>query len=948
MIFRLAPRLLLLVLPLLLGGCALSGRGGPFAPSAPLPSDTTVVTGRLWNGLSYYVRRNAEPADRAELRLVVNAGSLLEDDDQRGLAHFVEHMAFNGTERWEQQELVNWLERVGMRFGPDVNAYTSFDETVYMLTLPTDTAGVLTTGLEVLHEWATAVVFDTVEINKERGVVVEEWRLGRGAGARMQDEHFPVLFRRSRYAERLPIGDPALLRSFDPRALRRYYDDWYRPDLMAVVAVGDFDPKEMERQIRARFSSLTPRMDARTRPSFPVPLGRTTQFTIATDAEATGTSVTVVSRVPSRKRTRVRDYREGIVESLYSGMMADRLNELTQRPDAPFLGVSSFYGSLVRPVDAYMLSASVADGGVERGLAAVLTEARRVARHGFTRAELEREKADLLRTWEQIHAERSKSTSAQFAGQYVGHYLYGGPILKLDTEFALHRALLPGIRLEEVNDRARAWLAVPDRTIMVSAPAKPEVVIPTRERLAVVVDSALRAPVEPYREDVSTAPLVARPPQPGRVVSERVVPETGITEWTLSNGVRVLLKPTDFREDELMLVGRSPGGASLVPDGNHLAAQTATAAVQVAGVGELSVTDLQKRLAGKAASVGTDLSELFEGVSGFASPRDAETMFQLVYLYLTAPRRDPQAWEAYRERARESVRNRSASPEAAFADTLTSILTGDDPRSRPLTPAAFDSISLDRALAVYRERFGDAGDFTFYLVGNLQPDSLRPLVERWLGGLPTAGRQETWRDRGVRPPAGIVRRTVRRGVEPKARTQLVFHGPLEFGRESLADLRVLAEVLELRLRERLREDLGGTYGVGVAAGGVNEPAPRYRFLVDFGSAPERLDELTRVVFAEIERLKTEGPTPAELAKVAEAQRRKREIDVRENHWWLMQMMSHDRLRWELGGIGAPSAAASAALSAPRVQAAARRYLDTSRYVQVSLVPEDAPAAAGTR
>jgi zinc protease len=940
---RSARLLVWLALVPLLAACAGAGRRDPYALARRLPADTGVVVGRLWNGMTYYIRANHEPRRRAELRLVVNAGSILEDDDQRGLAHFVEHMAFNGTRGFAKNELVDWLEKAGMRFGPDINAYTSFDETVYTLTLPTDTPRILATGLDVLEDWASGIVFDTAEVRKERGVVTEEWRLGRGAGARMQDQQLPVLFRRSRYARRVPIGDPETLRTFRVRELERFYRDWYRPDLMAVVAVGDFDAREMERMIRSRFFSVLPVKNARPRRVYPVPPSRETQFSVATDPEATGSSVTLVHKVPARTRATVRDYRDGIVESLYSGLMSDRLNELTQRPDAPFLGVSSFSGTLVRPVDAYMLSAEVADGGAARGLAALLAEAQRVARHGFTEGELAREKADLLRSWEQIHAERAKATSAQFAGQYVGHFLYGGPLLAEDTEYELHRRLLEGIALDEVNARARAWLRVPDRTVLVNAPRKPGLAPPSRERLLAVVDSVSRLVPAPYAETLSDAPLVEHPPTAGRVVSERAVPEAGVTEWTLANGVRVVIRPTDFREDEILMVGRSPGGTSLVPDENYLAARTATAAAQVGGVGGLSVVDLQKRLAGKAASVGTDISELQEGISGFAAPRDLETMMELVYLYFTAPRRDSAAWEAYRERARESLRNRGASPEAAFVDTLTRLLTRDDPRSRPLTAAAFDTASLDRALAVYRDRFADAGDFTFFFVGNVDTVALRPLAERWLGGLPSHGRRESWRDRGVDPPPGVVRATVRRGLEPKGRTQIVFHGPVQFGREAVVSLRALSALLEIRLRERLREDLGGTYGVGVAASVVRDPEPRYRFAVDFGAAPERLDELVRVVFSEIASLGRAGPTQDELAKVREEQRRQRELDLRDNNWWLMQLLAYDNNGWDLAGIAAP--ADPGAVTAERIRDAARLYLDPQRYVQVSLVPEDvAPPA----
>ena len=909
-----------------------------------LPNDTSVVVGTLPNGLRYYVRRNAEPPERAELRLVVNAGSILEDADQRGLAHFVEHMAFNGTRRFEKHEIVDFLESVGMRFGPDVNAYTSFDETVYMLSLPTDTAGVLDRGLDILEDWAGGITFDTAEVRKERGVVIEEWRLGRGAGARVSEKEFPVLFAGSRYAERLPIGDVETLRGFEVEALRRFYRDWYRPDLMAVVAVGDFDPGRVEAMIRERFGRLPARAGARPRTVFPVPGHAETRYSVATDRELASTSVSVLRMVPSRIRATRAAYREAIVESLYAGMLDDRLNEITQRPGSPLVGVSTYRGGLVRPVDAFYLSAQVPEGGAARGLAAVLTEGERAARHGFTAPELEREKADLLRAYEQMYAEREKETSAGYAGQYAGHYLYGGPLLTTATEYELHRSLLPGITVAEVDAVARAALARTGRTVLVSGPeATPA---PSPAALAAVVDSVSAAEVAAYTEAVSDAPLLARSPAPGRVVETRSTAETGVTEWRLANGVRVVLKPTDFKKDEIILAGRSPGGESLLPDSAYLSGVTAAAAAQVGGVGDLSIIDLQKRLAGKTAVAGIYLDDLGEGVSGYASPRDVETMFQLVHLYFTATRRDSAAWEAYRERAKAMLANRDASPEAVFGDTLTAILTQRHPRARRLTPEALDSVSLDRSLAVLRERFADAGDFTFYMVGAFDVDSVRPLVETYLGSLPSTGRRETWRDVGIRPPTGVVRRTVRRGVEPKARTQLVFTGPIEFNRRNVVVLRSLGEALEIRLRERLREELGGTYSVSVGGSAERDPRPQYRFVVDFGADPERVEELVRVVFAQIDSVKAMGIPEKDLVKVREAQRREREVALRENNYWLGALMTYDRYGWDPRQIPAPPL--SADITSDELRDAARRYIDTSRYVQVTLVPEAAaPAAAAT-
>jgi len=953
-------RALPLALAIVLGGCASAGsgaiapvdppepRGTPGETAAPafhLVGDTAVIRGTLPNGLTYYVRRNAEPRARAELRLVVNAGSVLEDDDQQGLAHFLEHMAFNGTRRFAEHEIIDYLEHVGMRFGPDVNAYTSFDETVYMLTLPTDSAGVLDTGLQILRDWATDVVLDSAEVEAERGVAIEEWRLRRGAGARVSDRQFPFLFAGSRYAVRMPIGDPETLRTAPVAALRRFYARWYRPELMAVVAVGEFDPREMEARIRAEFGSIPASASPVERPESSLPFPDSTRYMVTVDAELPRAQVSINWMIPDRPDTAVADVRRAIVEGMFAGMLSDRLNEITLKPDAPFLDVGSYQGASLRPLETLVLSASVAEGGAERGLAALTTEMERAARHGFTAAELEREKTELLRMWEQIYAERAKTSSGQFAGQYADHFLRGGRLRPVEDEYEMQRVLIPLVTLDEVNGAARRFAAHRDRVVLVSGPAREGLAPPTEARLAFVADSAAHAEVAAYTETLSDAPLLADAPAPGHIVGEDSLAEIGVLRWTLSNGARVVLKATDFKDDEILFAATSPGGLSLIPDSAYRYGRTATAAVQLGGVGGLSLTDLQKRLAGKAASVGPSVSELSEGMNGFAAPRDVETLFQLVHLYFTRPRRDTTAWEAYLQRGREALRNRDVTPESAWGDTLTAILSQHHPRSLPFTTATFDSLDIDRALRIYRERFADAGDFTFYFVGRFDPDSLRPLVERYLASLPGSGARERWRDSGIRPPGGVVRRTVRRGVEPKARTALVFTGPAEFSREAVTEIAGLAEALELRLRERLREELGGTYGVGVQGSVERAPYPRYTFVVDFGSAPERVDELVGVVFAQIDSVRGAGVSQEDVDKVREANRRARQTQLRENGFWIGRLMSYDRMGWD--PLWIDDEPLTSGLTVERIRDAARRYLDRGRYVQVSLVPEDAPVSAGS-
>jgi zinc protease len=904
----------------------------------PLPVDPKVVVGRLPNGLRYYIRQNARPEKRAELRLAVNAGSVLEADDQRGLAHFAEHMAFNGTRRFEKQELVNFIERIGMRFGAHLNAYTSFDETVYMLRVPTDKPAVVDTAFQILEDWAHGVAFDSTEVEKERGVVIEEWRAGLGAEERIRQKHFPVLFRGSRYAVRLPIGDRRTLETFDHAALKRFYQDWYRPDLMAVVAVGDFDPAAIEQQIRRRFGSLPRSAGSPQRTSFPVPDHDSTYVAIATDREATESAVTVLYKQPVRDQRTVGAYRRGLVEALYNDMLNDRLYELTQKPDAPFIGAGSSQGRFIRSKEVYVLGAAVKDGGMERGLEAVLTEAERVDRHGFTATELERAKQDLLRRYEQAYAEREKSESDGYADEYVRNFLEAEPIPGIAVEYDLAKRFVPGIRLAEVNRLAREWITDKSRVVLASAPEKAAVRVATEGELRAVLDRVRGRDVVAYADSVGAGALVATLPTPGVVVSERADTSLGTREWTLSNGVRVILKPTDFKADEILLSAFSPGGSSLVPDSAYWPVAFASHLVELGGAGSFDAIALQKKLAGKAAGASPYITTEYEGVSGRASPKDVETLFQLVYLHLTAPRRDSSAVLAFKQNAKAMLAHRSADPEAAFADTLSAVLSQHHPRVRPMTPELIEALDLDRSLALYRDRFADASDFTFVIVGTFRPDSLRPLVERYLGGLPAAGRREAWRDVGVRPPRTVVTRDVRKGIEPKSQTRIVFTGDFEYTPENRLALRALGDVLEIKLRERLREALGGTYGADVYASPSRIPRPEYSLTVSFGSAPQRVEELTQAVFAEIDSLKARGSSVGDLAKVKEIYLRQHETDLKQNGWWLGQLAGYAQTGEPPQTLrGYP--ARVRALTPETVRDAARRWLDQGRYVKVTLLPE---------
>jgi len=907
------------------------------SPQDSLPQDPNVVAGKLENGLSYFVRANGRPENRAELRLVVNAGSILEDEDQRGLAHVLEHMAFNGTANFEKQELVTYLESIGMAFGPEINAYTSFDETVFMLQIPTDDPEILATAFQILEDWAHEVTLDPEEIDKERGVVVEEWRLGRGAGARMQDRQFPILFQGSRYADRLPIGKREVLETFPPEALTRFYQDWYRPDLMAVIAVGDFDAAAVEATIQEHFARVPVHDNPRPRVFYDVPEHAETLFAIASDEEATNSQVALLYKRPLGEEGTLQAYRQDLVEGLYTGILNSRLFELTQQADPPFAFAGSGQGRLVRTGEIFQMVAMVQEGGIPRGMGALLTEAERVGRYGVTATELEREKADFLRAMEQAYAERENQESRVFASEYIRHFLDGEPIPGIEFEYRAVEALLPTITLEEVNQVAARWAGPRNRVVLVNSPEKEALAIPTEAELAAVFEEVSAAEIAPYEDTASDEPLLATLPSPSPVMEESTIPELDLTIWTLANGVRVLLKPTDFKDDEILFQAYSPGGFSLSEEEDHMSASNAAQVVALGGVGAFSQVDLGKKLAGKAASVSPSIGELSEGLSGTASPKDIETLFQLIHLYFTAPRKDPLAFQAFQQQMEAFLANRSASPVAAFQDTLTVTLSQGHPRARPISIERFQEIDLDESFAFYQDRFADASDFTFVFVGAFHPEEIRPLVETYLGGLPSIHREESWRDLNIDPPAGVIRKEVRKGLEAQSQTRIVFTGPFDYTPENRLGMRVLTGALEIRLRELIREELGGTYGVSVSGNYEKEPEARYSVRISFGSDPARVEELVGAVFEEIEAFRTEGPTSEELQAATEQERRSRETNRQENRWWVAQLRFADQYGSDPRFLLDESLLAG--VSAETIQRDARRYLRTDNYVQVTLFPE---------
>ena len=923
---------------------ALSGQAPVTAApqTAPLtqqiPLDPAITTGRFQNGLKYFIRTTKRPEKRAELRLVVDVGSIVEDADQQGLAHFVEHMAFNGTKNFPKQETVAFLESLGMRFGPSINAYTSFDETVYMLQVPTAKPEVLDRAFLILEDWAHGQAFDGVEIDKERGVVKEEWRIRRGAGARMQDKQLPVLLKGSRYAERLPIGTTEVIENFKHDRLKQFYTDWYRPDLMTVIAVGDFDPAAVGKMIRAHFESIPAAKGMKPRQSYSVPDHPGTLFAIATDKEATSASISAYSKIDVRDPRTVGAYRAQMVEQLYGSMIGARFSELAQKPDAPIVGAGGGRSGFVRSKEVVTLSAGVKGDAIEKAFEAMFTEAERAGRFGFTPGELERVKLNMMANLERSVKEKENTPAAAIAGELVRHVTDREPVPGIVYEYELYRRFLPEITLAEVNALAKTWVPDRNRVITVSAPEKPGFTVPDEAKLSSVMASIPGKNITAYVDTVDAAPLLEPLPASGSITKTATKEVYGITEWQLSNGVKVVLKPTDFREDEILFRASSFGGASQVADADYIPASTAAAAVGVGGVGRLSAVELRKKLTGKTASATAAFSEYEDTMSGSSSKKDLETLFQLIHLRFTQPRADPDAFAAYVGQMKSALANQRANPAFLFNEAMSITLRQNHLRARPPSPEALEQMNLDKSLAFYKDRFADAGDFTFVFVGSFNPAEMKPLVERYLGSLPSTGRKESWRDTGIRYAKGKVEKRVDKGLEPQSRAAIVFTGAFGNTQTDRVAIRTMAEVLQSRLHETLRESLGGTYGVTTSAGYLQIPVPEFSMTISFSCAPERTEELIKAALQQVELLKTAGPTEKQVADAKEKMLRDLETNKKQNSYLVTQLSFRYQQSEDLATLFALEDFYNK-LTPAMIQEAAKQYLNPANMVKVTLFPE---------
>jgi zinc protease len=954
---RLRTLLASVVLILSAGGLAVRSSGVPFgvellarqaasqlpgattALSEKIPLDAAILTGELPNGLRYYIRRNGRPEKRASMQLVVKAGSIDETDRQQGLAHFLEHMAFNGTRRFKAGELVAALEQTGARMGPHVNAYTSFDETVYMFQLPTDRAGIAEKGVQALADFAGGMVLDPKEIDKERGVVIEEWRGGLGVGSRIRDQQVPVLYYQSKYAERLPIGKPEVLKSFTPDDLRSFYTRWYRPDRMAVVLVGDFDTKQMESLVRTEFGALPKPAMAAPERNYPVPLPGELLVKVSSDPEATQSSVSIVRKRPSEPDGTVADYRRGLVQRLIYQMLNERFDEISRRPDAPFLGAGAYGNDLAPSVTTFSLGANLQEGRIENGLAALEIESRRVQQHGFGAAELDRAKKWILASYERAHTERDKTESGSYVQEYVNHFLEGEPSPGIEYEYQLAKKLVPEITAADVAEAARKLFTDTSRAIMAVSPQKPDLAVPTAEQLRAAMTAAGSVAVTAWNDAASGRVLMERVPDPGAVKSRREVPELGVTVVTFGNGVEAWLKPTDFKNDQVLFSLSASGGSSLADPAKFPEAQLATAQVELSGVGGHNAVDLQKLLAGRILSVSASISLSSHAVSGSSTPANLESALQLLNLYITAPGDDPQAFDLIKRQLEASYANRERNPNAVFGEKVSQVNTMDHYTARPLTVDRIRTLDRQAMVAFYADRFANAADFTFFMVGAFKVDEAIPLVARYVGSLPSSGKATSrFRNVELEFPQANERVKVERGKEPRSQTVVSFFAapPIEENEQSRVE--AATEVLEIALRDILREELGETYSVSV--GSVQPlPQPGYgRIVVSFGAAPENVDRMVERVLQEVQRLQKEGPSTDLTTRAKESARREHETALKQNSFWLGRLQS-SRLLGRDPMLILKRMERIDAITPALLHEVFRTYFPMNRNTVVTLVPE---------
>ena len=910
-------------------------------PEENIPIDPNVKVGTLPNGLTYYIRNNGKPEDKVELRLAVNAGSIMETERQLGLAHFMEHMNFNGTKNFEKNDLVDYLQSIGVKFGADLNAYTSFDETVYILPIPSDDPEKLEKGFQILEDWAHNTTLSEEAIDEERGVVLEELRLRLGAEERMQKVTLPKIMYGSKYADRLPIGTRENLENFSYDDIRDYFNTWYRPDLMAVIAVGDLDVATMESKIKAHFSTIEKPVNAAKREAYELPNHEETLIAIASDKEAAFSQVQVLYKdqfeAPQVKT--VNDFRDRLVKNLFSTLINNRLEELRNSANPPFVfGFSYYGGTFARTKNAYQSFAQTSPEGQMMGLRAILEENERVKRFGFQEAEFERAKKSLLARLEKEYNDRDKIESNRLVGQYVYHYLENTPIPGIAWEYNMTKRMLPTINLEEVSALIKGFLHDDNRVIVLTGPEKEGLEQVAEEEVRTLLETIKTADIKPYQDEAVRSELIENMPPPGTITASETNPDLGITTLTLSNGAKVTYKITDFKNDEVLFQAFSPGGTSLYSDADFMATAYANNGLTEAGIGGLSLTDMNKFMSGKIVRVSPRISSFSENFNGSAAPKDLETLFQMVHLYFTSLNKDEEAFNSFITKQKSFLGNLMANPQFYFQDQLGQIRNEGNPRYVGFpTVEKMEAADYDLAYEKYQERFADAGDFHFYFVGNIDEAELKEYAAAYLASLPGRNSNETYVPTQFRRKDSYQKHVIERGSDPKSNVNIIWEEEIPYDADTEMAVKALGEVLTIKLIEKLREEEGGVYGVGARGNLTKISYSNLTFSISFPCGPENVDKLVAAALGEVEKIKKEGVTPEDMVKVKETYMVQHKENMKTNRFWIANMVRADQEDRNLENLMQLEAKLDT-LSSEDIQKVAQKYLDENYFLGI-LMPE---------
>ncbi|RNC84849.1 MAG: insulinase family protein [Winogradskyella sp.] len=913
-------------------------------PSDNLPITPDVKIGKLDNGLTYYIQNNGKPQDKVELRLAIKAGSILETEDQLGLAHFMEHMNFNGTTNFKKNELVDYLQGIGIEFGADLNAYTSFDETVYILPIPSDDPEKLNKGFQILNDWAGNALLTEKDIDEERGVVIEEYRTRLGAGTRMQSKYLDKIAYKSKYAERLPIGTKENLENFDYESVRNFQKDWYRPNLMAVIAVGDLDVETLEKKIIENFSNLKNPENPKPRKEFGSENHDGTLIAIEWDEEATSSQVQIYYKdkgQPQKTRT-VKDYRDNMVEGLFDQMINNRLAEFSNKPNPPFIFGFSYKGQIIGNKEAYQSFAQTNETGQMAALKTLLEENERVKRYGFKPSEFERAKKDYIARLERSYKNKDKLESNRIVGRYIQHFLRENPIPGEAWVYNYAKEELPNIMLSEVNGLIKDFLHDDNRLVILTGPKKEGLTKVTEQEVINLLDSVKKSDIQDYEDESVRSEMMVTKPTKGSII-ETILNNEGkpieTTTLILSNGAKVTYKKTDFKNDEVLFDAFSFGGTSLYDDDVFKQVANANGGLAEASLDGLSKNDMAKMMSGKIARVRPSIGAYSENLRGSASPKDIETLFQMIHLYFTKLDKDKEAFASYVSKQKAFLGNFLSNPNIAFQVEVGKFLNEGNPRFTGLpTSEDYDKANYDLAYEKYKERFANAGDFNFYFVGNINEDQLKDLAETYLASLPDNGEREHYNVPSFRPKTGSHELTVRKGSEPKSQVRISYSGETTYDVKEARALDVLGEALSIKLIEKLREEEGGVYGAG-ARGSISKiPYSRYNFSISFPCAPENVDKLINASLAEVQKIIDNGPTDDDLEKVKKAKLLSRKDQLEQNRFWLNVIRSADYVGNDLNNVLNYENNINT-ISKKDVQNAAKKYL-TKGYLKAILLPEE--------